>query len=623
MKTTTRRRSSSGSSNNLPSVVRFAKELLELDRAQKTDAFKIDENAVARTYDFSASPTRGLKSDIAIRQASDEDDPFDQGLYTEQMLVPPLWNPWTLRHIFEESDILQSCIRAYVDALARPYELDYCGPKQDHETTEVVAEERKCRDFLSQVNEKNSWFTLTRKKELDYWWSGNAYIECLEDREIHEPLFLYTCPPTYMRVTQLDNDPQLTWIMLPRNGQLRLVPVYRRFRRFARWLPTKQIEWFKELGDPRVINKTTGKYITDNRGNYLLEKDLKPEDYGGERGNSIWWFRDTIGGMVYGVPRWVSAMADIRGLYLSRWVNFDTLDHGGIPPWLLLVYGKLAPGTRKYLKEVIKKWRDPKAFSDPGVLEIEPNLLSFNSSGGAKAGAEFVSMRDMRNEDGMFNNYCKTARQNIGAVMRLPGILYGEHLGTGDSGWAAIETTETSVFAPLRAANDEKYNVELLQQQMGVFRWKIKTKNPPLNGESFYKALGMAGRTGGPSLNQLTRMCNEMFGTNWPEREHWFYREISAAEAVGMVRAGQVTYDNESGEPIILPPQQPQQAPPDGQKFAYDDGEHGKSPGDIGDELKKLLPEADAINILTAFQRLEKEVANYEPTDNPDPEFRM
>lgn len=607
---------------NLPDIVRFAKALIELDKAQKSDSLT-DEKSVAKLdFDMSRNPVRDPKGDAAVRQGSDEDEPFAQGTIAEGLIVPPIWNPWTLYRLFEESDILQACIRAYVDALARSYDFEYDGPKDDRQEKAVLARERKVRDFFRQVNEFQSWLGLMVQKELDYWVTGNSYVEVLEDRETHEPLLMYNIPPTFMRVTPLEEKSVLTWATIRRDGNPRDMPIHRRFRKFARWLPTKKIEWFKQLGDPRVLDRTTGQYLTKTTGEYVLEKDLKSSDYSEVRANSVWWFRDVYGGQTYGIPRWVAAIADIRGLYLSRWVNFDTLDHGGIPPWLLLVYGKLSPGTRKYLKEVIKKWRDPSAFSDPGVLEIEPNLLSFNSSGGAKAGAEFVSMRDMRNEDSMFVKYAENCQTNVGAVFRLAGIHYGRPDAQGGTNDAVIEFTEKNVFEPLRMANDEKYNVELLQAQFGIYDWRLKTKRPPLSGEAFYKALGMAGRTGGPSLNELTRMCNEMFGTNWPEREHWFYRDISAAEAVGMVRSGQVSYNNEDGTPVVHPPAQagqPQEGEAGGGEPDFSDMKLASDKG----KLDSMMPVADAINMLHAFQMLEAQVKGYQPVEKPDPDFKM
>jgi hypothetical protein len=326
-------------------------------------------------------------------------------------------------------------------------------------------------------------------------------------------------------------------------------------------------------------------------------------------------------------------MAAIRGRYLASWVNYDTLDHGGMPPWLLLVYGKLADGTRKYLNALIKRWRDPNSYSDPGVLEIEPNLLSFNTTGGAKAGAEFVSMRDMRTEESMFAGYMKETRDSVCAVLRVSPILFGYIEGAGGSNYAALESAENQVFGPLRNAGDERTNVELIQSKFGIFDWRIATKRAPMGGDGLYRTINAAARAGGPSLNDLTKIQNEVLGTNWQERDEDFYTKISAAEAVALIRQGQVTYDQETLKPIILPPATAGQA----QALAlanagldvFSDMDAGgdavKSDLTNMSDTERLQPLADTLNLLEAMKRVNARVRNYQAPQitERDHEFKM
>lgn len=596
-------------------IIDMARGLAKLDReAQKGDLFPVTEgDGKARDLSISRNPI------IRKRQTQDEDDPFrsaQNANYGTNGLLEPSWNPWTLYRIFEESDILQACVAAYRDNLARPYDLEYCGPKGGQTETGAVANEKKLRSFLSRVNEKHSWLTVTRKKEMDFWAVGNAYLEVLEDLKTFEPLMIYNAPPAFMRVTKLDEEPILVDVKLPRNGEIVERPVYRQFRRFARWLPSQKIQWFREFGDPRLVDKNTGNYITRG-GRYVLEKDVSPEDYP-ERATSIWWFRNAYGGNVYGVPPWVSCIAEIKGRYLASWVNYDLLDHGGTPPWLLLIFGRMAEASKKFWKKWVDNLRNPASYNEPAVVEIEPNLLSFNSNGGAKAGAEFVNLREMRNTDAMFTEYRKETRATVGSVYRLPPVLYGIVEGAGGTNYAAIETAETQVFEPLRNASDERYNVELVQAKFGIFDWRIKTKRSPMTGEAFGKIAMAAARTGGPSLNDMTLLHNEMFGTNWPIRDHWFYSKISAAEAVGMVRSGQVSYDNETGDPVVHPPAQagqPQENPLEalGKLKAASDGK----------VIDALQPLANFLNLYQAMQGIEKDVAEYKPHEHTDEDFQM
>jgi capsid portal protein len=613
-----------GGSSTVKEISPAAKELLvsldivralqEVDAAQKGERFADPNNKTGQgegtgpyavdklPFDSSRNPVR--------RQSTEEDEAMFKAHYAAGLLIEPYWYPATLYRIFEESDILQSCIRAMVDNINRPFVFDYVGPKDKANDADVQARKQKLVDFFSQVNGKHSYVTLSKKEGLDFWVGGNCFTEVIEDPETLEPEMMYSCPGSYVRASELDPAPYPVFVPLPRNGGIKNILEWRWFRRFCRVQPGEKDIWFKELGDPRMVNRDTGDYFLDDQGRFLLEADVPPGQRPKNRATSLWWRRDTYGGNAYGIPRYVSGMAEIRGRYLASWVNYDTLDHGGLPPWLLLIYGRLGEGTRKYLMDLVKSWRDPGVFSEPGFVEIEPNMLSFNSTGGAKAGAEFVSLRDMRSEDAMFSNYRKETGQSVGSMFRIPAILYGVTEGAGGTNYAALEMAENQVFGPLRAAWDERTNVELIQARFKIFDWKIRTKQAPIGDkEQLYKALGMAGRTGGPSLNDLTAMENEVFGTQWPEREHWFYSKISAAEAIAMVRNGQVTYDQKTGEPIILPPAT---QPTGGEMKAAGDSSH-----------EELMAEADAINVLHAFRRIEQGLTAWKHKGQHDHEIEM
>lgn len=593
----------------LKALVTLQNDIAE-DQSGKGEKADGSGDNVSSRFGKSRNPVR--------REGTEEDDQVFKAYYDNGTLLEPYWRPHICYRIFEESDVLQAGGRTYVDNIERPHTFE--TPKRyanEAGTKEALAELTKLEDFFSAINEKHSWLTVRKKIRFDRFVCGNGYAEVLRDADTQEPDLIYWLSAVWMRITPLDKDPTLTFTFLPRNGKLRPTAIYRRFRRFARAIPGNPIIYFKEFGDPRIVDRDTGAYVTDDQGRCLHEPAPYPN-----KATEIWWFRDAVGGEPYGVPPWVACMADIRGRYLSSWVNYDTLDHGGMPPWLLLVYGRLSKGTRKYLLKLIDKWRDPKAYSDPGVIEIEPNLLSFNTSGGAKAGAEFQSMRDMRSEESMFPGYRRETRETVAMVLRIPQLLFGVIDGAGGANYAALEVAENQVFSPIRSAGDERYNVELIQNGFNIYRWVIKTKPAPIGDkEQLYKALGMAGRTGGPSLNQLTEMENEVFGTHWPVREHWFYSRISAAEAIGMVRNGQVYYDEKTGAPVVLPPPDSVQGKA-GMNSGPDNNSGSINLADLGMAGKsdvELLQDgysmADATLIREAFKRIQNQADNWQPAD--------
>ena len=564
-------------------------------------------------------------SSAQMRQTSDEDEAAFGLSYKNGILLQPHWLPAVCYGLYEESDALGTCARAYVDNVEREYDYEFVGLPDDKDKNEVKAELRELQDFFSQTNEKQSWLQVRRASRLDWVVGANSFREILEDPETGKPQLAYHVPSTWMRISELDVNATLTTVKMRRGGKIVEIPIYRRFRRFCRWMPSRSMQWFKEFGDPRVVNKVNGQYYQDPEDKtYIYENDLRDEDklaryrsFGlrfENKASSIWWSADRYGGHAYGIPMWIGAMAAIRGAYLAQWVNYDTLDHSGLPPWLLLIYGKLAPGTRKYLDNIIKSWRNPRVFSEPGIVEIEPNLLSFNSTGGSKAGAEFVSMRDMRNEEAMFPQYISQCWELIGAVFRLHPILYGITKGSGDSNYAALETVQNQVWGPIQGADDERVNVELVQNAFGIFNWKVRTRPAPIGDqEQQYKAVGMASRAMGPTAKNLVSMENRILGTDWEVPDNFLYTKLPAAEAAALIRANRIKYDPKTFLPIEIvdPPEKSAMSGDDTGDSLPASPSFGAAKSD--DDVVEEQALADTINFYNAFKRVERRVQDYEP----------
>ncbi len=347
------------------------------------------------------------------RQGSEDDEDQFIGVYgTHDLLVPP-YDIDRLWLTFEQSDVLWSNIHALVANCERPNDLEFTGDDTTQkDLPEAKEEQTALRDFFSAVNENESMLRLRSKTRLDREVSGNAFWEVLRDVKGRVER-IYYIPSTKMRVTKIETEPIQVTHSLPRNGKIIRLPVPRRFRRFARWFATGKIVWFKEFGDPRPMEATTGEYV-DNPKNPATE---------------IWWFRDAIAGGVYGVPRWVSTFLDIRGRRLASWVNFDTLDQGAIPPLMLLAQGgRFSRETLEELQQVLDDWRNPAAYNRPMLLSLEPDIFGLDAN--AKTGKsapriEVEKLRNDRSEDYMFAKYLKYTEESVGSVFRIPAVIRG------------------------------------------------------------------------------------------------------------------------------------------------------------------------------------------------------
>lgn len=566
-------------------------------------ALKLDDTPPKEEKPIRFQPSGQRQLPLGRQGSGENEDPFNQ-LYDQYGLVLPDYDPQDMWDTVKKSDLLTLAHRIYTDNIARQWDYETAREYVDPEQEDVKQEKIKLRDFFGQVNPEESWSSLMKQVIPDLFFNIGGFIEVIREPKKDEPDQLYYIPCTHMRVTPLDQEPTLVYTQMRRNGKLEQRAVFKRFRRFARVYDSGMIQWFKQYGDPRVVDRTSGEYVRDSQGNYVRE----PSQYF-NKATEIWWLRDSVAGDTYGTPIWISAMNDVLGRYEAQWVNHDTLESGGFPPWLLMVFGKLSKGTREYLKAWIEHLRDPSSYNEPGILEIEASKMSLNQAGGGKSSAQFVPMRDMRAEDGMFHKYQADTFKTTMLLHRFYSLVLG------GAEWKKHE--EQEVYKPMREWLDNKVTVDIIQNGFGIYNWKMRTRSASIaDMEMYYKAVGMAGRTGGPTLAELRKMQNEVFGQNFPELEGSpFYTKLSAAEAIGLVRQGSVTYDPKTWEPTPIDPRGQQPGLPAGTAQKMDDES-------VNDRLTKLGITADVINLATALRNVSEDIdEDWEPPDIDDGDF--
>lgn len=477
------------------------------------------------------------------RKGSDEDG--GASLYQRHGLLEPPYPFADCWIDYEQSDVLTSCIDAILRNCERPHDLEFIGDDlNQRDTDEAQAHYLFLRDFFSRVNEKHGFLTLRKKLRLDREVTGNSFVEVIRsltgsvDR-------LYYLPSTYIRATEACETEIPVILKMPRNGKLVELTVLRRFRRFGRLVGpgASRVQWYKEFGDPRILDAETGEFVTDKHKRFVCEdrRIIDPltgryvRDRGGDlalhaqsiplqrRATEIWWFRDNFGGNAYGIPRWISALLDVRARYVAKWLNHDLLNRGGVPKGIVLFQnGSISPQTQEHVRRTLQEWGDPRIFNQWVTLNIEPDSLSFDlNTGGSKSGTvkpEFINLD--RTEDYMFREYLKHCEEAVRKVYRLPPILTGAATEyTHATAYASQEAAESQIFEPLRNEFDEKVTTELIQAQFGIYHWRLKTRRTKIGDqETFYKAVGMWSQAG-LSWNQMVQLGNEMLGTTFSTRE--------------------------------------------------------------------------------------------------------
>lgn len=482
---------------------------------------------------------------LASRRGSDDDEDYFLTSYEAHPdIIRPIFPFEWLTKTYSECDTLGICVRSKVVNCANEKDYQYLGLDADKEKDEIQAQYIFMRDFLSQVNEGESWLQIERKVREDVEVTNNGFLEVLRDNSLEkDPTTgkytvkgkidrLYHIHATYMRVTKLDDYETPVDVVLPRAGQLRPVTIRKRFRRFARINPlTMAITWFKELGDPRILDANTGKYVTKTNA----------------EATEIWWFRENQIGQVYGTVKWLSVIWDISGRYQAKWVNFDHLDNGAIAPWLALIKGgELTPGSRLTLDTIMTETRATEYYNRAYVLEVQPKVypsMTGNSSV-TEPKLDIVKLRDPHHEDFMFGKYLDSTEEAIRRVFRLPPVLTG--LAGNDtfaSAYTSMEVAESQVFEPSRAWLDEKLTTELIRNEFKIYLWKVRTRASKIGDkETFYRAVGALQRAGALTINDVRELSNQLLGTSFSPFEGALYNQPVTVVNT-LAGNGQVTFD--------------------------------------------------------------------------------
>lgn len=491
------------------------------------------------------------KQAVYRRGESDDTDVF-AGKYGLYGLLEPRYNFLHLLNIVEESDALQWCIAAMVQGCdGNGHIFEFLGDrKAEKDKPEEQSAELRLRCFFDEVNDDGSFVNARERWRYDLESTGNAAFEIVRDL-VGDVCQIWHLPITYCRMSPPETDPiEVTW-WTRRNGQPEQLKRYAAFRKYARYLPYQgyKITWFKEFGDPRIMDKRTGEYWQEGMA------EIPPE----HRASELWWFKIPFKNLDYGAPRWIGALTVIKGRILANFVNFDLFNNQGVPPLLIVAAGgHFTDGTLDEIENTLESWRDPAKFNRVCLMEIEQNEVGFGDTSQNKVTVTIERLRDARAEDYMFGNFLKYSGQIIGQCWRMAQLLLGSSEDYSlASAYAAQQTVEQQVFAPERRRFDEQLMLKVVRREFRIWNWALKSMGPQITGsDELAKIFGQITRGGGASMNDLTEFLNKYAGTNIKLSENKLMK-VPAMIIQSLARLGRISIDDE-GELVLLTPEQAQ-----------------------------------------------------------------
>lgn len=467
-----------------------------------------------------------------------EPDVFSAFYGKSAILQPPYPFP-NLFLIYEKSDALRWNIAAMrLNVVGFGYTLKFVGLDRIPDTEDdiqgardlpentykkdpkAIAQKRKLEGFLKKVNEEGQTFKRVAKNLWeDYEVTGNAALECVRN-QINEVESIYHLPIRYMRKCALPDDPIFVNVSFYRDGKIVELRRKRYFRKYVQQLPKKgQMVYYKEYGDPRIMNATDGEYVVDSNGNYVLDAAqalaLKVDDSTFEIASEVLWIQQDLGGEAYGIPRWVGGVSNVLGRSSVAALNYKLSTKGGIPPFLITVNnGTLTEESIRDLKDALATWQTEgtDTWVRGVILESTPESIGLEDKGSSKI--EIKWMTDGRKDDIMFDKYGDKTETDIRRCFRISQLYTG---GTQDFNRAtsisAMRTTEQQVFQPEREDFDEIINTKLFEEGLGITLWSYKSNGPRIVGdEEFRLGFEAFAKYGAITLNDAIDMANAAFG---------------------------------------------------------------------------------------------------------------
>lgn len=431
-------------------------------------------------------------------EKSDKGEQLDPSMQTSASdWIPHPIDMRGLKMLVDNSTILPQCIRAYKSNIAGfgisvKYAEDY-----ENETPEMKAEWDVLKQIIALFNmdmqTKEVFENVIRDRET----YGISYCEVIrnQEQEVVELQFIVDTPSIDMTY------PLQPYVDMEYFYKGKAISRKKKFRKFRQNVGGKTV-YFKEFGDPRIMDKRNGKYIDET--DEAIEID--------DQANEIIEFR--ISSMPYGEIRWIGQVLTVDGNRKAEVLNNNYFRHGRHTPLMILVKGgTLSDSAFTKLQEymaAIEGERGQHAF-----LVLETDTLETTAAYAEQKPPE-VEIKDLASilqKDELFQEYQENGRKKTQSAFLLPDLYVGY---TTDFNRAtaqtAMEVTEKQVFQPERTSLAWTVNQKLLNGYR--FRYvEVQFDEPDItNPDDIQKMLNITERAGGLTPNTAKELTYKVLG---------------------------------------------------------------------------------------------------------------
>ncbi|MDO4301654.1 MAG: phage portal protein [Clostridia bacterium] len=432
-----------------------------------------------------------IKKSLETEQL-DKDEEFSASIWRTK-----LYNQYGLSALVDDSTILPQCINAYGNNIAGfGISLTYNEDYKD-ETPEMKAEwdrVKKVLDLMSAEKPLKSIFVdLIKDRET----IGIGYIEIIRN-ELGEVVQIehITYPHTVEMTVPL--APLQDYIYTYKGEE---IVRKKKFKKYRQTVGAKTI-YFKEFGDPRIMNKRTGEYV--NGGLPV-----------GDEANEILEFK--VGTMPYGKVRWLGQTLSVDGARRAEILNNNYFRKGRHTPLMIIIRGgSLTSDSKDKLRRYMDDIEGESGQHGYLVLEAENTDNPVAASFGEEQKKPEIEIKDLAailQKDELFQEYGINARKKVQSSFLLPDLYVGYSTDYNRAtAQTAMEVTEKQVFQPERQDLAWIINNKLLNSY-GFKYVDVQFESPDMtNPDDIAKIISVTANSGGLTLNDSRDLTAKTLG---------------------------------------------------------------------------------------------------------------
>ncbi len=432
-------------------------------------------------------------------------------------LEPPLPLE-SLGEMVKNSAILPQCVRAYRSNIAG-YGIGIRYRDDDQEDTpEAQAEWARLQDVVNLLDitrdTKEVFEDIIEAREK----YGIAYCEVIRDLagDVVQLDFIEDTPS--VRKTKPLGYADYTY-----NYRGRTIIRKKKFRKYKQTVGGTEV-YFKEFGDPRVMDYRDGKYYETVERQY--------------QANEILEF--TVGMGSYGEVRWVGQILGSDGARRAEHLNNNYFINGRHTPLMICVQGgKLTDGSYQKLQEYMEGIRGEAGQHAFLLLEMEGLEQDFDAQ---SPKVEVKDLASILQRDELFQEYIENNRKHVQSAFNLPDLYVGYTKDFNRStAQTVMEVTEKQVFQPERASLAWVINNRLLNGY-GFQYCEVEFRAPEItNPDDLYKLLTVAEKAGGLPPNKAKQVAYMALGESSEDYEgDWGNIPLSVSAQQAQVLVGQL-----------------------------------------------------------------------------------